>query len=154
MGRDFSMVLTIQDEQLLDPGDAEASAMWTSPAQPAEDVGQEPYMRSAAEFLAGITSDSTAGAAIGFVDGLRSGIVRFTAASPSTVRVIVEVSNSSGGAMRRLEATVRASWLRRVTEGASGHGGEAAKIATAVEDLAALPGQSTVKVQMLSGGAV
>ena len=111
-------------------------------------------MRSAAEFLAGITSDSTEGAAISFVDGQRSGIVRFAAASASTVRVIVEVSNSGGKEMRRLEATVRASWLRRVTEGASGHSGEAARIAAAIEDLAALPGQSTVRVQALSGGSV
>ncbi len=146
------MVVTIQDEQLLDPGDAEASAMWTYPAQPAEDVGQEPYMRSAAEFLAGIASDSTEGAAIGFVDGQRSGIVRFAAASASTVRVIVELSHA-GKATRRLEATVRASWLRRVTEGISGHSDEAAKIAAAIEDLAGLPGQSTVRVQALPGGA-
>ena len=147
------MVVTIQGEQLLDPGDAEASAMWTSPAQPAEDVSQEPYMRSAAEFLAGLAPDSSEGAVIGFVDGQRSGLVRFAAASSSTVRVIVEIS-IAGKAMRRLEATVRASWLRRVTEGVSGHSAEAARIASAIEDLAALPGQSTVRIQALSGGSI
>lgn len=154
MGRELFMVLTIEDEQLLDPGDAEASAMWTAPAQPVEDVGQEPYMRSAAEFLAGVPSDATQGAAITFVDGQESGIVRIYNAPGATVRLIIESSTPAKGDMHRLEATVRASWLRRVTEGTSGPSDEAARIAAAIRELAALPGQSTVRVQSLLVGAV
>ncbi len=147
------MVSILDEEQLLDPEDAEASAMWSYPALPV-DTGQEPYMRSAAEFLAGDLSESAGGTAIGFVEGQHAGIVRIAAASQSTVHVIVEISNGGESRIRRLEATVRASWLRRVTEGAAGGAEEAGKIAAALENLAALPGQSTVRVRMLADGAV
>ena len=144
------MAVTAQDDQLLDPGDAEADAMWSySPPAPPE-PDQEPYVQSAIEYLAGDQDGAARGTAIGFVDGQRSGLVRLSAnGSRSDVHLVAEVSNGPHAGVRRLEATVRLTWLRRVTKGATGNADEAARIVSALEELAALPRQSTVRVRGL-----
>jgi hypothetical protein len=146
------------DAPLLDAADSEASAMWTGDHP--GDCGRNhaaPYFRSASEIHARELGGGLHGRLTGFVDGRRSGSVRVTAGpARESVRVAADIAlddQRSGWNVRHLEATVRASWLRRVLEEPTGPTDAAARIVRALEQIAALPGQTTVLMREGGVGA-